>query len=539
MIDKKHPVDKVFSKGLADYTVSPSADAKKKLFAVPEAIQPIKPWYVSSKYFLYISSAVIIFSAITYFSFFRNESNTTITNNENTLANNSVFLTNEQTNKEYNVSNNNSITKEQENKNHEIPEENKETNLVTPVSETKETKNEAIYKNAKDNNTINNQENKVINNDHINEESTVYSNTDVNINPDIKSDGTEILSDENLAQDLSIENNSAIKESQSFELGISNSTSGFQDYSNIEYMKAIKPELSDFSYSDFVFKTKKEQSYSLKGFWFAEFKMGSFASNYKVNAKENEYENAAIAKQKLLQLSPGNDFQLNAIYQRNNFMFKAGLSYVSYGEKLSGTVLLTNPQLTTDISFNSNAPYDIIIGGNYYNIDTTGGYYHYYYTQTSHIEVSDSSWEWNTQNVLADVYDTTQHTIFDTLPENYSYNNIRFIEVPFSVGFVKPYGKFSLGISASLSPGVFVAVKGSNMDITNYPALENYQKNTLQKLIVSAGANFEIGYQINESIMLSFEPFYKRSLLKLYNESNKINQSFDSYGFRIGIRKLL
>ena len=43
-----HPVDDIFSKGLSDFQVAPLADSKKKIFASPAAIKPIKPWFIAS-----------------------------------------------------------------------------------------------------------------------------------------------------------------------------------------------------------------------------------------------------------------------------------------------------------------------------------------------------------------------------------------------------------------------------------------------------------------------------------------------------------
>ena len=44
-----HPVDDIFSKGLSDFRVAPLADSKKKIFASPDAVKPIKPWFIASK----------------------------------------------------------------------------------------------------------------------------------------------------------------------------------------------------------------------------------------------------------------------------------------------------------------------------------------------------------------------------------------------------------------------------------------------------------------------------------------------------------
>jgi hypothetical protein len=119
------------------------------------------------------------------------------------------------------------------------------------------------------------------------------------------------------------------------------------------------------------------------------------------------------------------------------------------------------------------------------------------------------------------------------------YNNIRFIEIPFSFGYVIPCGRYSIAISANIAPGCFIAVKGSNMNTGLYPALEPYKKSTIRKFTFSAGVELEFGYQINEKLMLSFSPFYRKSLFPMYNDGNLINQNASHYGFRVGIRKLL
>jgi len=273
-----------------------------------------------------------------------------------------------------------------------------------------------------------------------------------------------------------------------------------------------------------------------KGLWYIEANYGMFLTNYKVTTNNNEYTSAKNAKQVMLKTSFGCEMGINAVYQQKKVVFKAGLSYSNIGEKLSGKIFLNNPYNTTSINYNGGY-YETIINGNYYDIDSTS-YYHYTYTQDSIIHVSGSTLAWDTHNRPVDVLDTVNITKYDTIPETVLYNKIRYVQVPLSVGYAFPFGRFGCTILATVTPGYFVKVNGSQMSVTNYPAIEPYSKNTIKKFALSAGIGAEFNYHLNETLIIGVEPFYRKSILGMYNKDYKLNQNANNYGFRLSVKKL-
>jgi hypothetical protein len=553
MKNTNHPVDDIFSRGLNDFQVAPSAEVKKKVFASPAAIKPIKPWYFSSQNILIISSAILIFSIVVYFVLYNNtnENNRIAISNQQNIQN-GLISADLQSNKNAKPINNLSVTETKSNFEKKITPST--SNNIVQSNEIKTT-SPSIHKIAE---TINE-----------NNPANIIATPPVSLSKieykgNIPSSNIAQISTKDQTTNIDISNNgigtSIEKEVTTYKIesqnmlnpefitktknsSILNNTPTLQtdlnilEENNLFFLNRRTPFLMDVSPLNEFSLAPLSSDYHLKGFWYLECKLGAFVTNYKVEASSNEFDKAAIAKENLLKSSPGYDFQLNLQFQKHNWFVKGGISFVNYGEILKGNILLENPYNDTSVSFNGN--YDILIGGNYYNIDTLGSYYHYTYTQTDHISVTDSILAWNTQNVIADVYDTTTSIKFDTLPKATIYNSIRYLEFPISVGYVIPLGTFSIGISAGISPGLFMAVKGSDMNANQYPALESYDKNSIRKFSISATGEMELGYQINESLLLSLSPFYKRSLLPMYEDGNLINQKASHYGFKIGIRKLL
>jgi hypothetical protein len=597
-----HPVDNIFSKGLSDFQVAPLDETKKKIFASPAAIKPIKLWYIASKNIIIISSALLVSSFLFYYFFFDYSTKEIVNNAQNNIVANTINTNSVTTNIQKNDINNNSHNKGTDIKNNikitndlnkiknntanssantnpvdvskdenngvshtstplsmtnsiNKQDQGKQLSMTTPLNETKNnTKKSSVNTNIapvnqsvpenktnastslsvtitldKQTNTTNNNNiaNKQLNN---NSTQNVTTNTNYSSANNVKPD---IANNQNYGVNISANANFGVNSHLNNNLVTQNSDE--EPFSFL--LKRTIPYINNGISSEFLF-SNKESEYHLKGLWFVEVKAGGMVSNYKVKGKDAEWDNAAQAKQDLLATSFGYDVQLNAVHQRNNWIIKGGLSYVNYGETIKGNALLTNPHNKTNINFN-NGPYDVIIGGNYYLIDTIGNYYHYTYTQTDHIYKSDSTLAWETQNVLADVWDTTNVTLFDSLPKTKLNNSIRYVEIPLSVGYFIPYGRFTVGINATVTPGYFLNVKGSNMNAEQYPAIEPYQKSIIKKFTLSAGAELELGYQINERLMVCFSPFYKKSLFPMYNDGNPINQKVSHYGFRVGIRKLL
>ncbi|MBI5539179.1 MAG: hypothetical protein HY951_03915 [Bacteroidia bacterium] len=563
MEENKHPVDNLFSKGIEGFQMEPSPEIKRKVFASPSAIKPIKPWFIGINWMLITVSVIATASFIIYFGFNNNiQSNNTAELNKNNITNSAIEITNTQ-NTNSNIENENAI--KQENKKVVVALSQSPEHVDGGVKGSATENNENDVKISKANNNIKNinetvkyenintiapepidklktnykTENKNIENKQIAENNNKEISKDkITTNSVAEKSNTDKQVVENNSSDLA--NNSANTKDK-FELSLSSSSQiefQIEKSSILLFMERKTILLLSQQIAECMKLLSEKPAHFNKGLWYAEIKVGAFDSKYKVKSKSDEFKPAADAKQEMLKPSIGYDFGTNVVYQRNKLIFKAGLNYNNYGEKLSGNLFLTNPYNSEQINFVNN-PYDVIVNGNYYNYDTLGSYYHYTYVQTDQIIKVDSVLAWHVQKVLVDMYDTTNVTKFDTLPKTTIYNNIKYFEVPLSFGYVFPMRRFNIAVNANIAPGYFIAVSGSQMNTENYPALEPYSKTTIQKFTLSAGVSFELGYMINESLTLIAEPYYKRSLLPMYSSKSNINQSNQNFGFRIGIRKLL
>ena len=306
--------------------------------------------------------------------------------------------------------------------------------------------------------------------------------------------------------------------------------------SAIILMNSLFPTILPQQYAEYMKLISEKPAHYKKGIWYIEANSGMFITNYKVTTNNNEFTSAKNAKQVMLKTSFGCEMGINAVYQQKRFVFKAGLSYSNNGEKLTGKMFLSNPYNSTLINYNGGY-YETIINGNYYDIDSAS-YFHYTYTQTDHIYVNDSVLAWNTQNRPVDVLDTVNITKYDTVPKTVLYNNIRYVQIPLSVGYAFPFGRFGCTILATVTPGYFVKVNGSQMSVTNYPAIEPYSKNTIKKFALSAGIGVEFNYHLNETLIIGVEPYFRKSILGMYNKDYKLNQNANNYGFRLSVKKL-
>jgi len=580
-MEENNKIDELFSKGIEGFSVSPSNDLKKKVFASPSAIKPLKPWYMGANGLLLAGSIITVSVILIYFgiNYNNNYKNTAIYNNNiNNYTNKNYKLINSS----YNISQNKNSDSKNEISNI-ATENNQEINNINNINQTTlftKPKLKVPNTNSKFQNP------KLQTKNHkLKIESQIPFKKDYSHFNFIFKGVREIAS---LSSSLIVQNYKEVPNTNE----ITNNTNNFSELTNtvksselnesennsqpplvrVPTNQTTTPLVSDFNnqtsstlftlrhselvsesaiilmnslfptilpqqYAEYMKLISEKPAHFKKGLWYIEANYGMFLTNYKVTTNNNEYTSAKNAKQVMLKTSFGCEMGINAVYQQKKVVFKAGLSYSNIGEKLSGKIFLNNPYNTTSINYNGGY-YETIINGNYYDIDSTS-YYHYTYTQDSIIHVSGSTLAWDTHNRPVDVLDTVNITKYDTIPETVLYNKIRYVQVPLSVGYAFPFGRFGCTILATVTPGYFVKVNGSQMSVTNYPAIEPYSKNTIKKFALSAGIGVEFNYHLNETLIIGIEPFYRKSILGMYNKDYKLNQNANSYGFRLSIRKLL
>ena len=547
-MEENNKIDELFSKGIEGFSVSPSNDLKKKVFASPSAIKPLKPWYMGANGLLLAGSIITVSVILIYFgiNYNNNYKNTAIYNNNiNNYTNKNYKLINSS----YNISQNKNSGSKNEISNI-ATENNQEINNINNINQTTlftkpklkvpntapsahgSCLHEPTTQKSKNDKEVPNTNEITNNTNNFSElintvKSSELNESENNSQPPLVRVPTNQTTT-SLVSDFNNQTSSTLLTLRHSEL-VSESA--------IILMNSLFPTILPQQYAEYMKLISEKPAHYKKGLWYIEANSGMFLTNYKVTTNNNEYTSAKNAKQVMLKTSFGCEMGINAVYQQKKVVFKAGLSYSNIGEKLSGKIFLNNPYNTTSINYNGGY-YETIINGNYYDIDSTS-YYHYTYTQDSIIHVSGSTLAWDTHNRPVDVLDTVNITKYDTIPETVLYNKIRYVQVPLSVGYAFPFGRFGCTILATVTPGYFVKVNGSQMSVTNYPAIEPYSKNTIKKFALSAGIGVEFNYHLNETLIIGIEPFYRKSILGMYNKDYKLNQNANSYGFRLSIRKLL
>ena len=547
-MEENNKIDELFSKGIEGFSVSPSNDLKKKVFASPSAIKPLKPWYMGANGLLLAGSIITVSVILIYFgiNYNNNYKNTAIYNNNiNNYTNKNYKLINSS----YNISQN-KISDSKNEISNIATENNQEINNINNINQTTlftspklQVPNTAPSAHGSCLHEPTTQKSK--NDKEVPNTNEITNNTN-NISELTNTGKSSKLNEsENNSQLplVPVPTNQTTTPLVSVFTNQTNSTlitlrhTELVSESAIILMNSLFPTILPQQYAEYMKLISEKPAHYKKGLWYIEANSGMFLTNYKVTTNNNEYTSAKNAKQVMLKTSFGCEMGINAVYQQKKVVFKAGLSYSNIGEKLSGKIFLNNPYNTTSINYNGGY-YETIINGNYYDIDSTS-YYHYTYTQDSIIHVSGSTLAWDTHNRPVDVLDTVNITKYDTIPETVLYNKIRYVQVPLSVGYAFPFGRFGCTILATVTPGYFVKVNGSQMSVTNYPAIEPYSKNTIKKFALSAGIGVEFNYHLNETLIIGIEPFYRKSILGMYNKDYKLNQNANSYGFRLSIRKLL
>jgi len=580
-MEENNKIDELFSKGIEGFSVSPSNDLKKKVFASPSAIKPLKPWYMGANGLLLAGSIITVSVILIYFgiNYNNNYKNTAIYNNNiNNYTNKNYKLINSS----YNISQNKNSGSKNEISNI-ATENNQEINNINNINQTtlftkpklKVPNTNSKFQNPKlqtKNHKLKIESQIPFKKDYshfnfifkgVREIASLSSSLIVQNYKEVPNTNEITNNTNNISELTNTGKSSKLNESENnsqlplVRVPTNQTTPPFvSDFNNqtnstlitlrhtelvsesaIILMNSLFPTILPQQYAEYMKLISEKPAHYKKGLWYIEANSGMFLTNYKVTTNNNEYTSAKNAKQVMLKTSFGCEMGINAVYQQKKVVFKAGLSYSNIGEKLSGKIFLNNPYNTTSINYNGGY-YETIINGNYYDIDSTS-YYHYTYTQDSIIHVSGSTLAWDTHNRPVDVLDTVNITKYDTIPETVLYNKIRYVQVPLSVGYAFPFGRFGCTILATVTPGYFVKVNGSQMSVTNYPAIEPYSKNTIKKFALSAGIGVEFNYHLNETLIIGIEPFYRKSILGMYNKDYKLNQNANSYGFRLSIRKLL
>ncbi|HBX51650.1 MAG: hypothetical protein A2W98_02225 [Bacteroidetes bacterium GWF2_33_38] len=359
-------------------------------------------------------------------------------------------------------------------------------------------------------------------NEEINDESQLYSSNANNVGTNELNTIFETPKLSNSEETLSIENNY----SQIYKM---NKLSGLiqnTELKNINYY--LTGTMIDTSFiQEFI---KKQKS------WFVDFYWTSLTTITSYKTENEEFKTLAEQKNDAFSNTISyNSFGFRGGFSKNRMLFQAGLDLINISENYNYELILNNPHDNLDLIFNNN-PYDFEQDGQYYDIDTIGGYYHYTYVQDSIIYVGDSSWVDITELNLVNMYDSVLTTVYDSLKNKSYLNKYSYFEIPFTVGYKFQFGNIDITSGGGIATGILFKKSGSNIseDLQNNEvSIENLP---FRKISLTGIIYMNINYNITEKISLFIEPTYRYSIISSYKSDAILQRKSNAIMLKIGAR---
>ena len=154
-------------------------------------------------------------------------------------------------------------------------------------------------------------------------------------------------------------------------------------------------------------------------------------------------------------------------------------------------------------------------------------------------------------NVTIDtLYNTNGDTIFvwDTISvisveekRIVKTNKFRLLDIPLTAGFEYQVGKFVFNINGGIMLNLFMNTKGNILDLSgevatidsDSPHAVNAYKN---KVGLSLVGSFGVNYRLNESVMILFEPYFRKIVKPVSHQDYPLEQKYSIMGLRTGLR---
>lgn len=228
-------------------------------------------------------------------------------------------------------------------------------------------------------------------------------------------------------------------------------------------------------------------------------------------------------------------FGINFNMNNKHFLIQAGISVAKVTDEFTYASLLLHPRQKFVFTQNNN-PYNYVDNGNYFLIDTPGGYWHYTYVSDSMIHVSDSIWQSIIDTNLVSIYDSTLKTVYDTLKNKKLRNTYSYFEIPVMVGYEVSLGNFDFALKGGIITSFLINTSGNN---TTYNTGELNSISTylpFEKVFFSGIISVSVNYNITDHWGVYAEPYYRQSLSGMLQNNNILNQRVNAYGARFGLR---
>lgn len=253
---------------------------------------------------------------------------------------------------------------------------------------------------------------------------------------------------------------------------------------------------------------------------------------------------------------------LNINYKLKNFSIQSGIAYTIFAEKFnySKESIEVNKYQETRYGVVGEYTYVdeysewLITGVNSVPVvDTVSSSYLIEHYDYNGVMITDTVWSYQTDTVMINVYDSMevvyydtitalkydslQVVVYDTVKTRSFYefvNRYTYMEIPLIVNYEIKHNKFSYIIGGGLVTGIFLNAQGKGISLDD--EVVSLSDLPFMKLNLSGIVNAGVHYHLNPKMSILFEGVYRKNFNSIYNNSYFLEQRFNSFGLKLGMR---
>lgn len=208
-----------------------------------------------------------------------------------------------------------------------------------------------------------------------------------------------------------------------------------------------------------------------------------------------------------------------------NLSFQTGLSFSSFTDK-------------PDYKFLSSKYYTSMV------TEIVPDYSYEYFDEVilnldSLLLTGDSAWIIIKDSTIITTYDTVIKPLtvqVNSINHKRTTNSFSNVEIPFIAGYTISQGKINFTLRGGIIAGILTSVSGSMPSPYSEVGTIDIESKTTRNFMLSGIAGIEASYNATNHISLIAAPVFRFNLLSLYKKDYLINQRFNNYGIKLGIR---
>jgi len=253
---------------------------------------------------------------------------------------------------------------------------------------------------------------------------------------------------------------------------------------------------------------------------------------------------------------------LNINYKIKNFSIQSGITYTNFAEKFQYS------EESIEINKHQETKYDVVGEYTYVDkysewiitgmdivpvLDTVSSSFEIHEHEYNGTLIIDTVWTYQTDTVMLQTYDSMEVIRYDTITalkydslkvividtvktrSFYEFvNRYTYMEIPLIVNYEIKKNKFSYVIGGGLITGVFLNAKGKGISLDD--EVVSLDDLPFMKLNLSGIINAGVHYHLNPKMSILFEGVYRRNFNSIYDNSYFLEQRFNSFGLKLGMR---